>query len=877
MSEESCTAYKGSLVLSARLFAKLKSWLRGQELSDKRIESEKAGRAPSDPNLPKLVQFNPVDEFYRDLLNKDLKTFTAFSLQSRSLIVRDVFAKSATLGRVGYRSLVNEVDYLTRTSKQQDATAFETTVYQPEVLLSLASLLMNSARNDFDTHSGAQIYKLVIMKYGQDVLSDHHKLQYIEGLAELRRYEEQAKLIESFNIAELAPLQAELMNLDRIAYECSGREWLAALNELYEHLGMLKVGLAGDKNLPLMDRLESTNDVHIEGPKITVLMPTYAPTDGIHTALRSLMHQTWDNLEIIVIDDGSPGKYDEILSGLEYLDSRIRLIRLPHNSGAYVARNAGLAMASGEFITVHDDDDWSHPEKLASQAEVLVADDLIVATTSAHIRSTEDMQFRRINTKPKHLQTNYSSLMFRKEITDQIGGWDTSNRGSDAEFAIRVEQNYGAASVTHMTALPMSFSRVWDGSLTSGEMYRGYFAYSRLLYRWAFREWHRNSKTLAGGPVLRSGQPRPYPIPTTFEPGARNRDLGVFDVIYVSDFSKQAKFASTVLHEIKSSVRAGLRVGFMHIDSPQTHKRGGISSGLFELQNYGNLVQVAENNVAEANLMVVYDASIGMFLDEFRSTVIVHNGIVVYDRGPSLLGARERDAVNIRQTLEHLDSSFKSKFRIVGSSSKEHISIREMVPPERVLSNKYIWNPHVNTDQGKISAPANSPVIGFHSFGNKYRWPENQKKFNSVYNSSHYETRFYGIMNPLLANLGKEIVSEAGVVDYKRHSLDDFLKSIDFWIYFPHERLEEDRIWLPVLNAMQAGKVVILPRHLKSIYGKAALYVDAPDVSSIVIEFSQDAEKYSAQAKRGQELVKSGFDAPSYVGRLRQLFHDRDE
>lgn len=854
------------------LLGKLKSWLRGREDFADRKPSEPTVSAPNDPEIysSKQACLSPVNAFYRDLIRKDLKGFTSFALQSRSLAIRDVFAQSATKGRHDYLSLVNEIDYLTSDEHRQNAHLIKSTPYERDTLVSLASLLFNSARNDLDRQTAVLIYELVLLKYGEEALTNYHKLQYIEGLAELRRYDECTKLIERFSIVDLEPMQVELMAIDRVAYESSEQQWLTAINDLYDTLGMAKISLLEDATLPLMDRLKSAINTHVEGPRITVLMPTFAPSAGIRTALRSLVQQTWSNLEIIVIDDGSPVEYDGTLSEIEDFDPRVRLVRLASNSGAYEARNAGLAIATGDFVTVHDDDDWSHPEKLASQAEVLLNNDSTVATTSAHIRSTEEMQFRRINTKPKHLQTNYSSLMFRREITDQIGSWDTSNRGSDAEFAIRIEKNFGSAAVVHMTDKPMSFSRVWAGSLTSGEMYRGYFAYSRLLFRWAFRQWHSSCKKNGSTPVLRTGQPRPYPIPTTFAPGARNKDLGVLDVLYVSDFAQQSKFASTVLHEMESSVRAGLRVGYMHINSPQTRKRNDFSSRLFDLQMAGDVLQVAENNKAEADLMIIYDASIGMFLDRFKSTVVVRQGVVVHDRGASLRGANQREATNVRQALGHFDSSFNSDFQIVGASDTEQRALGELIPPKRLLSDEYIWNSHVNTSPGSLRQPSSTPVIGFHCFGNKYRWPENKDKFRLTYYTGDHKTKFYGLMNPVRANLGTDVLSNEDVIDYKKHSLDTFFDCIDFWVYFPHERLE-DRAWNLALEAMHAGKVVILPKHLNRIYGDAAVYTDASGVASVVADYSQNSSKYIAQATRAQRFVADGFDASSYIGRLASL------
>src|SRR5699024_3611835 len=167
--------------------------------------------------------------------------------------------------------------------------------------------------------------------------------------------------------------------------------------------------------------------------------------------------------------------------------------------------------------------------------------------------------------------------------------------------------------------------------------------------------------------------------PTTFEPGSRNKDLGVFDVVYLTDFAKQAKFSATVLQEIETAAQAGLRVGYMHIDSPQTPRRGDFHPRLFELQLAGHVVQVSENNQAETDLLLVYDASVGMFLDQFKSTLVVQQGLLVEDKGVSLSGTMRREAANVKQALQNLDNGFDITFEVVGASKKEHHNLHNNV------------------------------------------------------------------------------------------------------------------------------------------------------------------------------------------------------
>lgn len=814
---------------------------------------------------------NPVANYYQQKLSTNLAVFSRFALQTRSLVIRDVFARAASRGQQSLGDLLSVIEsHMCPNDPQADLSDL-VRYYDTEILLALADLLANTARNDLDTHAALQVYDMVYSAEGSSAFQDHHKLQYVEALAEAGRFDDMEKLASDFSIGELAPLQDELLNIQKIRrIGASANEWLDAMNDLYDSIQMSPIRLSNDDTLPLLDRLESDASNRVDGPKVSVIMPTYSPGPGIQTAIRSLLEQTWHNIEIIIVDDASPEEFQDRFSALEDLDPRIRLVRQEYNAGAYVARNTGLSLASGEYIMAHDDDDWSHPDKIALQASILAEDENMVATSSAHIRLTEDMDFQRVNVHARYMQMNYSSLMFRKSIIDQIGPWDTVNRGGDSEFLTRVIENFGSQRMADLMENPLSFSRVWAGSLTSGEMSRGFFAYSRLLYRWSFRQWHWERSRQGKKAVRRAGEPRPYAVPTTFEPGQRNRDLGLFDVIYVTDFFRQARFVRFVMNEMDSLQKQGYRVGFMHLNSPQTDRPAGFPPDLFVQQRQGHVTQVAHDDIAETKLLVVYDASIGMFLDQVTSSVVSRRSIVIEHELPSLKNSKIRSASLKSLALEHLDSCFRTQFEIVGASIVEQEELRSQVPHRRLLSDQHVWHQHVTHDPGQIRPPGATPVIGFHSYGNRYRWPSSKDEFRRVYCSSNFETRFFGQLDDLIERFGVDIFEGKITEDTERLGPATFFDEIDFWVYYPHNRLQ-DRIWEPALSAMQAGKVVVMPERLEPLYGSAAVYAKAEDVSRVVDELSRTPTAYRAQALRGQKLISQYYSPHQFMGRVDSL------
>ena len=92
-------------------------------------------------------------------------------------------------------------------------------------------------------------------------------------------------------------------------------------------------------------------------PKISVIIPVYKVEPYIRQCLNSVVNQTYTNLEIIIIDDGSPDNCGEICDEYERKDNRIQVIH-KENGGLSAARNDGLRHATGEWISFVDSDDW---------------------------------------------------------------------------------------------------------------------------------------------------------------------------------------------------------------------------------------------------------------------------------------------------------------------------------------------------------------------------------------------------------------------------------------------------------------------------------------------------------------------------------------
>jgi succinoglycan biosynthesis protein ExoO len=107
-------------------------------------------------------------------------------------------------------------------------------------------------------------------------------------------------------------------------------------------------------------------------PLVSVIMPTFNPTQSIGRAIESVLEQTFSSWELIIIDDGSARELEKLLSSYTIRDARIRTVRLEENGGPAVARNIGLTVSRGKWIALLDDDDSWLPtrlERLTAEAQ----------------------------------------------------------------------------------------------------------------------------------------------------------------------------------------------------------------------------------------------------------------------------------------------------------------------------------------------------------------------------------------------------------------------------------------------------------------------------------------------------------------------------
>lgn len=130
------------------------------------------------------------------------------------------------------------------------------------------------------------------------------------------------------------------------------------------------------------------------GLKISVIIPTYKRSKFLNRAVESVLGQSYDDVEVIVVDDNSEGTQYRIETEkcmLKYLnDNRVVYIKNPVNLGGGKARNAGIEAATGYYITFLDDDDIYLPKKVEVQVKHMIQFDLDLSFMDIRIHDSKD-------------------------------------------------------------------------------------------------------------------------------------------------------------------------------------------------------------------------------------------------------------------------------------------------------------------------------------------------------------------------------------------------------------------------------------------------------------------------------------------------------
>lgn len=274
--------------------------------------------------------------------------------------------------------------------------------------------------------------------------------------------------------------------------------WLKFLSAYLNQWGGYNISLSNNASDNILNNLvfENNADKLInQEDKVSIIVPVYNSEKTLSYSVNSLLKQDYRNIEIIIVDDCSTDNSYAICEELASIDKRIILVRNSNNIGTYPTRNNGLSVATGKWVTVHDADDFSLPDRISHQIYSLKYND-----ANAHLGG-----YFRINSegfltgfrKPGNFSLDgfnhkclVSLMISMKAMRESLGRWDNVRFGADAELFYRLKKISSIKAIEEwrplIVALESPMSLTGNNETKLGGP-------AREMYAKGFLAWHEKS------------------------------------------------------------------------------------------------------------------------------------------------------------------------------------------------------------------------------------------------------------------------------------------------------------------------------------------------------------------------------------------------
>jgi glycosyltransferase involved in cell wall biosynthesis len=205
--------------------------------------------------------------------------------------------------------------------------------------------------------------------------------------------------------------------------------------------------------------------------KVSIVLPTYNGAKYIRQSIDSCLDQTYKNIELIIVDDGSTDETPEIIKS--YNDERIKYTRHEKNKGLPHALNTGFANVTGEYLTWTSDDNYYHEEAIEKMLSFLKTKNCEFVYCDYYTFEGDDPSNRNLIRLPKYVTFERincvrACFLYSREIKEVIGDYDPDTElAEDYDYWIRVSKKFPM----HHSDEPLYFYRVHNESLYSSRYY----------------------------------------------------------------------------------------------------------------------------------------------------------------------------------------------------------------------------------------------------------------------------------------------------------------------------------------------------------------------------------------------------------------------
>lgn len=665
--------------------------------------------------------------------------------------------------------------------------------------------------------------------------------------------------------------------------------WLKNLNNYLDHFGLANLQLSQAGSLMAGLSTEALPQVN-DGPMVSILMPVWNAEKTVDYAIRSILAQTWRNIELLIVDDASEDGSWEVIQQIAQRDSRVRVYRNAYNVGPFVSKNIALSQVRGEWVTGHDSDDWAHPERIERQVRFCQKLNAS-ACTSGMLRMAANGQFVRINKASGFFydgacRSAFISLMVHAQfLHDHLGFWDTVRMGGDSEFLRRVEHVTGRPVPDLQTVTMLCLDNP-EGLTNHPELGHSEIAGVspfRKIYKKNFIKRHAKMK------AFDSRLPFPHETRRFTAPKEMLNEAGRVDEL-ISAYERQGTFirrdiasdvtlitdlrfpggnASSSMDEVAFLEAQGHSVSIVHcpIDvhfgKPISDRYRTFKDRITNWSRVGNIASkvvicrhpVVASSYAFKQIAPRISAANAFFV--INNSYLRENGQEVYSRGALIKLSRRLKANQV--TFCPISPAIRAELEEAARDTNEEIRLATVD-----------WTPTFNLShyhdapKPRMIAPFR---IGRHGRDAPEKWHEDPEQLLQAYpNNKDFINVILGGAAQARRSLGalpeNWLVHEFGKVEPR-----EYLRNLDAFVYFPHSaRIEA--FGRTIAEAMFAGVPVILPRNFESTFDDLPIYADPSQVEYIVRSLAVDDEARLAYLIEVQKIAVARYSSKAIANRM---------
>ncbi|MFC0358439.1 glycosyltransferase [Kytococcus schroeteri] len=666
---------------------------------------------------------------------------------------------------------------------------------------------------------------------------------------------------------------------------------LGDVDDLFDRAWLAGHGLDADSLLRTpFDRLVGEGGTPVDHPfRVTVIMSAFNPGPEVLLAARSMVSQTWQNWELLVVDDASPAPTPGVLEAIEDLDPRIHVVRKAVNGGTYRCRNTAIRRATGDAIVVLDSDDWAHPELLEAGVRPLLTPDdpslaPAIATRQRALRIGDDLRITRPG-YPGAISCAPSLMVPMVGGVSRIGFFDPVRKAADTEYARRLEAATGAEVL--QTEHVLVLMRTDAGSLSAADFTRGWRHSSRHEYKNAYASWHAAIKQ-GDDPWLDPDGPPRIAGPHRWSSAVKVPEAARphVEVVVAGDWRRYGGPQRSMMEEIHSLLEAGHSVGVMHLEALRFMRTTDdpLCAPVQELLDAGRVRLVHLDDAVDVDLLLLRYPPILQYpphapVDKHGqpSAVRPRHLVIVANQAPA-----ERDGTDQRYTVPTVEAHARELFGTEPLWAPQGPSIRTILREHTTALTDWDDPGLVDTATWPTRDPdaplPTVPVVGRYSRDDRIKFPTTWETLAAAYDlGPGVHVRMMGA--PRTVKRLRAEATAAGrpapqpaweLLPHGAMPVEEFLAGTDVFVYVDNPDAHE-AFGRTLLEAAASGvPVVTIPKH-RETFGDLLLYAEPDEVPAVVQRLLADPVAYRERVEHQLRVVAERYSRASFTQHVEGL------